>query len=76
MIDRPCEVRLEPRATQQLYMLILVLSAPHNFQKRQRMRGIQWRVPKGRQGGVQLVFLLGHVDSQVGEQYGFIVVSD
>ncbi len=53
-------------------MLILVLSAPTNFQKRKRMRGIQWPVPESRQGGVQLVFLLGHVDNEVWEFVTFV----
>ncbi len=72
VIDQPCEVRLEPRATQQLYMLILVLSAPSNFQKRKRMRGIQWPVPESRKGGVELVFLLGHVGNEVWEFVTFV----
>lgn len=65
VIDTDTEVVISPVKEQgDLYMIILVLSAPANFVKRQKTRQVPWRpanVPDGR-GGVKLVFLIGAVD--------------
>lgn len=65
MIDRDASVAISPRREESnIYMLILVLSAPKNFEKRQKTRQIDWRpsnVPPGR-GVTKLVFILGRVD--------------
>jgi hypothetical protein len=60
----PQQQLLYPQQQQQLYMLILVLSAPDHFEQRQLMRSIDWRTPPGRGGAARIVFLLGHVDSE------------
>jgi len=66
-IDKVCWVTTFPNATSSpLYALVMVLSAPKNFEQRKRFRDMEWLSPRFQKtrGGVKTVFILGSVQNK------------
>ena len=63
-IDKDVDILVEPGVeTEDIYLLVLVLSAPTHWEERRRIRRINWRTENtpGYRGVVKHVFILGTV---------------